>query len=217
MTSTLASASIKPQLVETGVRARVQESESHLFLAGLHCINSFGGGFVLRGYNTGFLSLTHMKKTTFLCRLCSASARGLQGLYFGSLSLLTQSPTDIYGPGQVAASHNCLHDWYLQFLPVFLSERTLHRISILTLHFALTIYVSILNLKKSSVTQMGIGKYIIFSLSTCDTTEQLYEEKFNLPFSLQALASIQGSISIQMNNWLVSVLSCQIQPWSKTN
>lgn len=64
---------------------------------------------------------------------------------------------------------------------------------------------------------MGIGKYIVFSLSTYDTAELFYEGKFRLPFGHQALASIQGNISIQMKNWLVSVLSSQIHPWSKTN
>lgn len=44
---------------ETGVRARVQGSTPHLFLAGFQYIHRFGGGFVLKGYNSSFPSLAH--------------------------------------------------------------------------------------------------------------------------------------------------------------
>lgn len=44
---------------ETGVRARVQGSTPHLFLAGFQCIHRFGDGFVLKGYNSSFPRLAH--------------------------------------------------------------------------------------------------------------------------------------------------------------
>lgn len=51
------------------------------------------------------------------------------------------------------------------------SERTSHRISILTLCFALTIYASILNLKKKIISNSNGHRkmHYFFSLSTYDT------------------------------------------------
>lgn len=60
----------------------------------------------------------------------------------------------------------------------------------------------------------GNGKIDYFSPQIYDTIKQLYGVKFHLPFRHLGLASAPGSTSIQMNNWLVSVLSSQIHPWS---